>query len=149
MKKFTRIALALVFVFSVAFMSVGRAAAQTTGGAGETKVVELPWFVNLPNGTSGGVQNLMVDPYDVVPFPDTAHLLHVLSESFVSATPAGVHLVCFQTPASGGAIFYKEPSLGVWVPLANFQSYPNYDGVAFTCTNTWYTGTFAFGYIVP
>jgi hypothetical protein len=149
MKKFTRIALALVFVFSVAFMSVGRAAAQTTGGAGETKVVDIPWFVNLPNGASGGIQNLGTPAFNVLPYPDTAHYLHVLSVASVSATPAGLHLICFLTPASGGAIFWWEPTLSVWVPLANFQSYPNFDDVAYTCVNTWATGTFAFGYIVP
>jgi len=149
MKIFTRFALAFVVVFSVAFMSIGHASAQTTGGPGVTHDYSPPWFAEFPNGSDGSIVNLGMDPFDVVPFPDTGHYFHVLSESLVSATPAGLHLVCFQTPPSGGAIFWWEPTLGQWVPMANFQSYPLYDGVAYTCVQTWATGTFAFGYIVP
>ena len=161
MKTFTRFAIAAIIMLSVAFMSVNQVAwaanpAQTTGGDGSTHVdTDGGWFADFPNDSlpQGGVASLDPVPVttpDVPSFPDTGHTLHLVSEAFLdTSTAAGMHLVCYPTPPSGGAIFWWEPTLHSWVPLANFQTYPTFSGQPYTCVNTWYTGTFAYGYVVP
>jgi len=158
MKTFTRFAIAAIVVLSVAFMSVNHAwaanPAQTTGGDGSHHYWSGMWFADFPNGglPEGTTATLTEDftPFDVPSFPDTGHSLHGLSTSVLTTSgPVGLHLVCFRTLPSGGAIFWWEPVLHSWVPLANFQTYPFFDGVAYTCVNTWLTGTFAYAYVVP
>jgi hypothetical protein len=151
MKTFTRFALAAIVVLSIAFMSPGRVAAQTTGGPG-TNHVGSPsgmWFAELQGGATGTITE---DPanYTLPTYPDTGHTLQRLNTAILTTSGSvGVHMVCFVTLATGGAIFWWEPTLGVWVPLANFQYYPTFDGIAYTCVNTWLTGMFTYGYVVP
>jgi hypothetical protein len=161
MKSFIRFAIAAIVMLSVAFMSTNHVwaanPAQTTGGAGSFKVGAGLWFAYFPNGAlpQGHTASMTYSniPSDVPSYPDTGHRLHILSQATLTASTSnvGMHLVCFQTPASGGAIFYSAivGFVDPWIPLANFQSYPIFDGVQYTCVNTWYMGTFAFGYIVP
>jgi len=161
MKTFTRFAIAAIVMLSVAFMSTNHVwaanPAQTTGGPGDTKIIDYLWFANFPNGTlpqggTGWINDVPLPiPPDVPTWPDTGHTLHMLAliDLGTSTPNVGPHLVCFRTPASGGAIFWWEPTLQSWVPLANFQIYPNFDGVAYTCVNTWLVGRFMFGYVVP
>jgi len=159
MKTFTRFAIAAIIMLSVAFMSVNQVAwaanpAQTTGGAGSTHESAGDWFADFPNGSlpQGATASITYSdtPSDVPSFPDTGHSLHISSQAtLITSTAAGTHLVCFRTQPTGGAIFWWEPVLHSWVPLANFQFYPTFDGVAYTCVNTWYTGTFAYAYVVP
>ncbi len=159
--KTIRFTIAVVLMLSVTFMSVNRVAwaadpAQTTGGPGSTHEAAGDWFGDFPNGAlpQGETFDIVLVPVTtpVVPsYPDTGHALTLLNQVRLTASTSnvGLHLVCFRTPASGGAIFWWEPTLGVWVPLANYQAYPTFDGVPYTCVNTWLMGTFAFGYIVP
>ena len=160
MKTFTRFAIAAIVIFSVAFMSTNHVwaanPAQTTGGPGSTHESAGEWFADFPNGSlpegCGAGLSYSDIASDVHPFPETGHSLHIISQAIVTTSCpnlGGMHLVCFKTQATGGAIFWWEPTLLSWVPLANFQDYPTFDGVAYTCVNTWFTGTFAYGYIVP
>jgi hypothetical protein len=163
MKTFTRFAIAAIVVFSVAFMSVNHAwaanPAVTTGGPGSIHVSDPPWFADFPNSAlpEGCTASLSASgfstPFDVSPYPSTGHTLHMLSAIVLTTTCETVFvdpvLVCFRTPASGGAIFWLEPKLEQWVSFANFQAYPTFDGVPYTCVDSWVVGTFGFGYIIP
>lgn len=158
MKTFTRFAIAAILMFSVAFMSVNHAwaanPAQTTGGAGSSHFSSGEWFVDFPNGSlkAGTTVSITSDciNFEVIPWPRTGQKLHVLCTMGLGTSGSvGQHLVCFRTAASGGAIFWWESTLHSWVALANSQSYPLFDGVEYTCVNTWYTGTFAYAYVVP
>ena len=158
MKTFIRIAIAAIVILSVAFMSTNHVwaanPAQTTGGDGSHHYWSGMWLADFPNGSlpEGTTASLTEDftPFEVIPWPDTGHLLHGLSTMVLTTSgPVGLHLVCFPTLPSGGAIFWWEPSSHSWMPMANFQTYPLFDGVEYTCVNTWYTGTFAYAYVVP